>query len=419
MTSSSSFFDLTLNISGFLDPHQLLKILDFYESKELYPKEQLLTEKIRLLSKTNMVAYAIEVYQQLHSTDKPPLEMEKQKANHLKTLQELKKNKFLQLFNDDHREELQKLNENWNTAYLSEHYKMTKEDLNSLYRQAKFYFECGQYNHASEQLKYFRALNVDPVKDLTALWGKLCADIVIANWDEATKDLSQLREAIENTVSPIKQLQQRAWFIHWSLFVYFAKPGGLISLLEQFLGNDRFLHTVQCACPWVYRYIVIASLITKTKQREVVRMIDHETYTDPILDFFKSIFGKYRLDEAEEKLGLCEPVLAADYFVNSNVDFTLKEDFLKAGKYSICEAFCTIHSTIDIEVMSNKLKMTPEEAECWIVNFIRSTKLEAKIDIANNLVHVQPNVPSVYQQVLEKTKVLMLRNPANFNQQQI
>jgi len=51
-----------------------------------------------------------------------------------------------------------------------------------------------------------------------------------------------------------------------------------------------------------------------------------------------------------------------------------------------------------------------EESEWWIVNLIRNSKLDAKIDSANNRVIVTSQVPSVYHQLLEKTKTLSLRS---------
>jgi len=407
----STQYDLTPKFGTFLDVHQLLKILGFYEEQEVYPKEEILKGKVDLLSKTNMIAYAIDVYQTLHGN--VPAEMENQKATLMKTLEELKKRSFLGLFDPERQEELHKIGDNWNTAYLAEHYKLTREDVDALYKLAKFYFECGQYDVASEQLKYFRLLNTDPVKDMSALWGKLCADIVIASWNEASKDLVQLKEAIETPVSnpsPMKQLQQRCWYIHWSLFVHFPRQGGLTVMLDQFLGNERYLNAIQSACPWVFRYLVVASIISKTKQKELIKILDQETYTDPIIAFFKALYGKYNFEEAEKQLALCGPVLSNDYFINGSAEVKhIQPEFLSAGKFAICEAFCTIHSTIDISMMAGKLGMNNEEAECWIVNFIRSAKLEAKIDTANNLVKVNPRIPSVYQQSLEKTKILMLR----------
>jgi len=342
------------------------------------------------------------------------VDVEKQKTKLIKNLEEIKKRDFLGLFEPDRKEELLKIGENWNATYLSENYKVTKEDIDALYKLAKFYFEIGQYERASELLKYFLAINSDPQKEVSALWGKLSADIVISNWIDASKTLLQLRDSIENPVNqphPLKQLQQRVWFIHWSLFIYFAKGvSGFTTMLDQFINNERYLNAIQSAAPWVFRYLIVASIITKTKQKEIIKIIEQESYTDPLIEFMKALYGKYNFDSAEKQLEACIPVLTNDYFISGSAEVqNLKNEFILAAKFAIGESFCMIHRTIDIGKMATKLGITNEESECWIVNFIRSSKLEAKIDIANNLVLVQPRIPSVYQQCLERTKILMLR----------
>ncbi len=45
----------------------------------------------------------------------------------------------------------------------------------------------------------------------------------------------------------------------------------------------------------------------------------------------------------------------------------------------IFETFCRIHQCISISMLAEKLNMTPEEAERWIVNLIRNAKLDAKV----------------------------------------
>jgi translation initiation factor 3 subunit E len=53
--------------------------------------------------------------------------------------------------------------------------------------------------------------------------------------------------------------------------------------------------------------------------------------------------------------------------------------------------------------------MAPEDAELWIVNLIRGAQLDAKIDAAQGCVLMGSNFPSVYQQVVDKTKDLTAR----------
>lgn len=46
-------------------------------------------------------------------------------------------------------------------------------------------------------------------------------------------------------------------------------------------------------------------------------------------------------------------------------------------------------------VLAEKLNLNYEEAERWIVNLIRSSKLDAKIDSQSGTVVMEPNQPNV------------------------
>ena len=61
-------------------------------------------------------------------------------------------------------------------------------------------------------------------------------------------------------------------------------------------------------------------------------------------------------------------------------------------------------------MLAEKLNMTPEEAERWIVNLIRNAKLDAKIDSQLGHVVMGLQKSSPYQQLIEKTKALSFRS---------
>lgn len=86
------------------------------------------------------------------------------------------------------------------------------------------------------------------------------------------------------------------------------------------------------------------------------------------------------------------------------------EDFIENARLFIFETFCRIHQCISINMLADKLNMTPEEAERWIVNLIRNARLDAKIDSKLGHVVMGNNAVSPYQQVIEKTKSLSFRS---------
>ena len=68
-------------------------------------------------------------------------------------------------------------------------------------------------------------------------------------------------------------------------------------------------------------------------------------------------------------------VLLNDFFLIACLD-----DFIENARLFIFETFCRIHQCISISMLAEKLNMSPEEAERWIVNLIRNARLDAKID---------------------------------------
>lgn len=52
------------------------------------------------------------------------------------------------------------------------------------------------------------------------------------------------------------------------------------------------------------------------------------------------------------------------------------------------------------------------DAEKWVVNLIRQARLDAKIDSQANQVVMGLTVPSVYEQVVDNTKNLLIRASA-------
>lgn len=60
------------------------------------------------------------------------------------------------------------------------------------------------------------------------------------DFDTAMEDLLKLKEALDmDTFTPVaKQLQQKAWLMHWSLFVFFNHDNGMNALIDLFM-QDR------------------------------------------------------------------------------------------------------------------------------------------------------------------------------------
>jgi len=273
-------------------------------------------------------------------------------------------------------------------------------------------YDCGAYPIASKYLTVYRDFaGRDSEKSTSSLWGLLATDILMGDWDQAAKDMAILRELIDSKsfTSSLKQLQQRTWLIHWSLFVFFNHQQGKSAIIE-LLFNDRYLNVIQTTCPHILRYLAAAVIINKKKRnmlKDLVKVIEQESYRyrGPITEFLESLYINFDFHTAEQKLKLCEKVIENDFFLSK-----YKEEFVENARLYIFESFCKVHSIIDIKMLSEKLSMKDSEGERWIVNLIRNARLDAKIDSANNQVILGNQSPSTYQQLIDKTKGLSLRS---------
>jgi translation initiation factor 3 subunit E len=448
-------FDNIQKIAPFLDKHLLLPLLEHAQSQNVYDEKQVLQAQLDLLKKTKLVDLVAEKYKALHKTDDMPAELKDLRQNAVLQLKELKADckQLLTVIEDpslakiktekpsEGKESTKTSQEKaFKDALLQLIEKQGIEDshIESLYKYAKLHYECGNYGMvegsekmgAGEFLPIYRILckertgNADGA--LSALWGKLASGILLEKWDETLDDLKELRDFIDAKQfrDPLQQLQQRSWFLHWALFVYF-KPDHTTShptmradqfreklfdeVIDLFFAPP-YLQTVQTNCPWLLRYIATA-VITNPRRRNVlkdlVRVIQQErhTYSDPITEFVECLLLHYDFDSAQERLQQCEKLLVGDYFIMG-----LKDDFINNARLFIFETYCRIHQCIDIKMLAERLNMKQDEAELWIVNLIRNARLDAKIDSEKHHVIMGSTKPTVYQQVTTKTKALCFRS---------
>ena len=123
--------------------------------------------------------------------------------------------------------------------------------------------------------------------------------------------------------------------------------------------------------------------------------------------------------DVEKKLGEADEILRSDFFLVAT-----SEAFKDAARHLISESYCKIHQRIDIKYvhlqqphpilrvlltwlsrdLSKRLGLSEDEGEKWIVNLIRDTRVDAKIDYKEGTVVMNHPPQSVYQQVIERTK---------------
>ena len=258
------------------------------------------------------------------------------------------------------------------------------------------------------------------------------------------EEVNKVKESIDTKLfnNPLAQLQHRTWLIHWSLFPFFNYEPARDTLCELFFSAP-YINTIQTNCPWILRYLAAAVITNRNRSRntgmyqkqlkDLTRIVRQEgyEYNDPVTDFVKALNIDFDFEEAQKKLIEAEEVLRADFFLVAAADA-----FVEAARHLISESYCKIHQRIDIKYacpfpsiskkgkgnknilqinndranmnnnrdLSTRLGLSQSEGEKWIVNLIRDTRVDAKIDYKEGTVVMNHPPQSVYQQVIERTK---------------
>ncbi|KAF8622502.1 hypothetical protein AX15_006949 [Amanita polypyramis BW_CC] len=451
--------DLTKIIIPYLDRHLVFPLLAWVVDNSIFPIGQVQAAQYELAKGTNMHDYAVSLFQQIYPDEEVPDEFAKKREQVVSTNERLQQEAQAVLHVIENPDVAQSLRQDkiQNLQYLKDNYNLTLEQINALYNFGQFQFSYGNYSGAADYLYHFRVLSTDMEKTTSAHWGKLASDILTGNWEIALEELNTLREAIDsrsgssNTTGTVAlsspsssssttigdpalaQLHSRTWLVHWSLFVYFNHPQGRTLLLDTFMG-PAYLNTIQTACPWIVRYLSAAAVLSRKSSsssfssttsgqqqpvssrvrnalREIVKVIQTEEYQyqDPVTSFLKELYVEFDFEAAQKALKEAVDLVGNDFFLGE-----FREEFLDNARYLISEAYCRIHQKIDIGDLSERLNLSPDEGEKWIVNLIRETRMgaEAKIDLEKNVIEIHRPPQPVYQTVIEKTRGLALRTQA-------
>jgi translation initiation factor 3 subunit E len=264
---------------------------------------------------------------------------------------------------------------------------------------------------------------------LQVLWGLLSCHILVENWEGASAALTAVKTAIETLAekgdtTALEALEQRTWLLHWSLFVFWNDSSkGLENMVELFT-TERYLQAITTNAPHLLRYLTASVLLCKRRlskkaggnagsssiearrlMKDLVKVMQHCDYTDPIVEFVDCLCVKFDFDSAQTKLAECEHVLATDFFLCKQTAL-----FMEEARVFVFENYCRIHHKIDLSALGEKLAMDQDQAERWIVDLIRNALLDAKIDSEERCVVMGADSQSVYEQVMERTRDLNVRS---------
>eukprot|EP00397_Hematodinium_sp_SG-2012_P020749 GEMP01021398.1.p1 GENE.GEMP01021398.1~~GEMP01021398.1.p1 ORF type:complete len:515 (+),score=94.86 GEMP01021398.1:58-1545(+) len=463
-------YDLLDKLAPYMDRHFLLKLFTFLKDK-IYEEKSMLRAVIDLLVKTNMLDYVTELYEEIG--EDPPAELEIQKSSVIASISSARESVMTFLSHLEDHIEYEKIKKFKSLDDLCDEYSLEDTVLDDMFDYAQLIFKCGNYLFASKLLAQYRDLILlgeggdssqgdqandrqnylmsvaktgrDSKKYVISQWGLLASLILTDEWKEAADSACLLDHMIAtayetidtrtvvNSYGKLEQrqvetckneaLQQRTWFSHWTLFILFKIEWGSdnvkkdmshlvqtwTKLVDIFL-NEKSMSVISLSSPHLLRYVAALLILYNKKfkhlMRDIVTVIHSEAdnYSDPITNFLLALYVHMDFDDAQLQLQNCKAVCEVDFFLSDHYP-TLLEN----ARLLIFESYCRVHQYIDITMIAEKLSMEPDAAEVWIVNLIQNAKLQARIDSENNRVLMAKENPSVYQQVIDKTKNMHFR----------
>ncbi|KAF2399997.1 putative eukaryotic translation initiation factor 3 subunit E [Trichodelitschia bisporula] len=402
-------YDLLPKMIPFLDRHLVYPLLS---ERDALP--DITRTKFELLKHTNMTDFVGDLDSELQGLSERPAEYTKKREEVLRRRAQYEEDtsKLRSLLEDADVVSQLRSDKVANLAFLKEQHGVTLEMVNALYDYGQFEYSCGAYQSAAELLYQFRVLSTDNEKVSAATWGKLASEILSTEWEPTMEEIQKVKENIDTRLfsNALAQLHARTWLIHWSLFPFFNHDPAREVLTDLFF-SPAYINTIQTLCPWILRYLTAAVITNRKLSRnsnvyqkqlkDLVRVIKQEgyEYADPLTDFVKALYIDFDFEEAQKKLGEAELILQHDFFLGSAT-----KAFVEAARHLVSEMYCKIHQRIDIKDLSARLGLSQEAGEKWIVNLIRDTRVDAKIDYQAGTVVMNHPPQSVYQQVIERTK---------------
>lgn len=247
---------------------------------------------------------------------------------------------------------------------------------------------------------------------MSATWGLLAAALLDGETGVALAQARVLQGMIDKSgSSPLMQLQQRSWLLHWSLFLAFSDEAGRSFFLDLCFhregghGRDRdrgneYMAALQNNCPWLARYLVVAVFTAPQKTRRsllkplvrAVTLVAHE-HRDPITDFVAALHEDVDFAAAGDALRHCEPLLRSDFFLSLNAGTA--GQFIENARVSVAETFCRVHARVSVSVVAEILGVDAAQASQLLDAALRQSKIDGEVNDEKGQVSVNVRYPTL------------------------
>lgn len=420
--------DLSNKISAFVDPHLARLMLNFVKTLNIFELADLEKEELRLIEQCGSWKEYIEFYPRVHDKEAPKEVFDKlAKLQDDSVVSNVETDEILQkIFADEDDVEKFKTIKDSNEVFnwLVNDRGFNRNMLEQILKNSMFQVKGGNYPDAAEHLDLFLAMCPRAEKNaLSALFGKLCCEILSQHWEDAHDDIGKIKTQLySQPLSEHDEMTAKTWLMHWALFVYFSPPkeGSTESMykhyMELLISHESYWNAMRNYCPHLYRYVIASAMITPQPKAKKTEWLSNVTKNikysfmdekcgrlDPVVDFCVALFRENNFGRAKEALVLCEHVLQADMFLNP---FT--RVFLDQARELLYDSICRVQARLSIPDIAQEIGKNVEDTEKWIVEIIRPMEMEAKVDSEKGEISLEPKIVSSYTQLIAKTKTVAL-----------
>lgn len=408
----NSSFDISNKMIPFFDIHMILPIFDWLEESKMYKEKEIAKARLTLLNNTNMVEYAMDEYKRVHNTEDVPNDMKSRKGSAMKQYDFIKNLKLFTLA-DDYVREMEETNDLMDERL--ERDGIPREELDMCMDYAKFLMNCGLYQDALTMITLYmyhlpRSTCTDLYQDrlMNCYWGRLTCEILIDESTKAQGDIKQMEQylnQVESSVPAGQILQSRCWLLHYSLYLFSRHPEDLELFSRIFLRRE-YLAAMEINCPWLLRYAAVVAVIQNRQNlARVADILDRmqDVLEDPILLFLHNLLIRMDFEAASKELGRCADVFESDFFLSAYGEEWVMS-FMENAQLLVLELLFHVQRSITMENLAQTVSMSVAECEKWVKELMERDVVKIKID--KEYVMISKETPSVYAQVMEKSKEL-------------
>ncbi|ODQ83054.1 hypothetical protein BABINDRAFT_31339 [Babjeviella inositovora NRRL Y-12698] len=415
-------YDLTQKFVPFLDRHLDYPLIEFLGNEAVYD-DQVINQLIYdLLKDTNMFKFVKDTYKKLNPTSAFPQELLDKEETFTAEATRLggETQEILDVIGRDDVKAHFSEDKSQNCEYLAKNFGIDASKINKLYQYGLLKYNKGDYETASDLLYTFRLLSTDSESLIAATWGYLSCQIILLQWEKALQELQKLRDIIDSRsyADPATQLHHRTWIIHHFLFPFTNTETGLELMCDLFFQSS-YVSTIQAACPWILRYLVVAVISTKNhkRMRDLVRIIAQESYeyNDPLTLLVKSMYIDFDIQKVEQYLVECQIIIKTDFFLSNCTSSS--SSFLDNARAFVLEVYLKIYSVADVAKVARLLNLDSTAEAVALLKTFSAASNHVSIEVVGETATITKTAASVHQQVVEKTKHLSYKSTQLLNAQ--